>query len=272
MELKLAYQDIPLSAVTSEANSEEDDHPHHNLIYGSSSLFWRRGADGTQSTITFDLGSGNTRAVEYAIFRGANLLIAEADNEVDLSIRGSTDNFSVSDVSVLSTTNITDSDLTGPHNEDIILTGSLSTAYRYWRIQIDSTTSFQHLLRKCFFGQFFDFDSNADVRYPYQANYDKLGMGFTSDAGTQFRSYSGKRRRQYRFNWNGMSDSVREDFEEKVLKYAAFMPIFLYEDAQNHAPLNAFELVYGWVNGTFESGEWEDLNSLSLDFVEDLAS
>lgn len=270
-ELEILFPKIAIDAVTTTVNDEDPDFPHENLFRGGSNTIFRRNSNGTQTTIDFDLGSGNTQTIDFAYFRGANLLIAEADAEVDLSIHASTDNFSASDVTILSISDIESSDLTGTYNEDILLTGTTSTAYRYWRIQIDSDTSFKHVLRACYFGNRRTLGRSPS--FPYSGNFQDQGNRFQADSGSMYSSSSGRLGKQYSFNWQAITDANRDTFEDEVAKYKYDVPVVLYEPSGGlHLTLNGKETVFGWFENQWQSvGPKAGFNAMKLDFIEDLA-
>ena len=272
-ELQIAFLEVPFDALSSSATSEDSDYPHENLFFGGSSLLYKTSSTATSNNIDLDLGSGFTSSIDYLILRGCNLLVGSAgESNAGVSIIGSTDNFSSSNNTIFSNTTIETSDLTGPRTEDLILSGSTSTAYRYWRVQTTSTGSVYHTYRKIYCGNLFDFGGISPV-YPYSPNYSDTLKGFTSDSGALFKTTSGYRRRVYTFTWNGVTDAYRDEFDSKVNKYANDFPVYLYQPSSaTHSPLNGHDLVCCWIDSvSWSSGEWKDVNSVTVSFVEDIA-
>jgi len=268
-ELEILFPEVPNLAISSSASNEDSNYPHQNLFSGGSTTYFKRADNGTQTTIDFDLGLGNTQTIDFAYFRGANLLIAEADAEVDLSIHASTDNFSASDVTILSVSNITSANLTGTHNEDILLTAATSSAYRYWRIQIDSTTSFKHLLRACYFGTRRTLGRSPS--FPYSPATIFEGKRFTADSGAMFQTSNGRPKRAYSFNWRAITDAIRDAFDHEVVRYSKDFPIVLYAPSAGiQSPLNGKEVVFGWFTAAWQAaGPKKDFNNLQISFIED---
>jgi hypothetical protein len=266
--LKLGYNDIALKAASSSCDSENTDYPHQNLFYGGSSIFWE--SDGAETTVTFQLNlpSGGSRGIEYLFLRGLNLITSQAN--CDITVRGSTDNFVSSNDVILSDTGITSADLIGPHNEDYIITGALSSSYRYYRIVITAASSITMRLRKLFIGQFYTFNNRSPI-YPYSSNYNRSGAGFNSDSGAIFNTSRGRLRKEYQFNWTTITDALRDDFDENIGRFLEDCPVFLYKAAElTHEPLNGFTAIMGWANVVHTTGRWKNLNRISLNLIEDL--
>ena len=127
-EFKISFPFVQINAVSSAATSQHASYPHENLWYGGSTLYWKTAASVTQSRITWDMGSGVTYSIDHAILHGLDLMTAYASGAFNVSIRGSTDNFSASDVVIFSKNSITNSDLVGTRAQTLLLEGSVSTA------------------------------------------------------------------------------------------------------------------------------------------------
>ncbi len=270
--LKLAYNDIPRIAGTSAASSEDADHPHENLFYGGKTIFWQSASAVTESYVTIDLGAGNTASAEYFIASGVNSMIAQTPGTLTIQLRASTDNFVASNVLILEKAAIVAGDLLGTYDEEIVKTGSLSTGYRYWRMRITTSNAIYHKLRKFYFGQFFDF-SGRSPRYPYDRNFNSnvRGKGFISDAGTSFISSSGRARLELELSWHGIPDSVRDDFEDKIGKYASDFPIFIYEPDDFGHNVVKNRVMMGYLSYAYRShGAWKNAGEIGAAIVEDL--
>lgn len=224
-DLVLGYPQIQFNAISSSASAEDTDFPHQNLVTGSRALHWERGSAGTSANITWDLGSGNTDTIDYAFFAKASYLTS-LGSDIDLDVRASTDNFSVSDDSILSDTNITSADLGGPKSEDLLLTGSESTAYRYWRLALTSTSSYDYALSKFFIGTWFDFGNRGPI-YPYSIRQVTNQRTFETDSATAYRSRGGKPQLEFTFQWR-VTDDVRDDFNDKIGKFWDIHSYVLY--------------------------------------------
>ncbi len=270
--IKIAYNDIPFRAVLTTASSENTDYPHQNLFGTSKTLHWESASAVTSSTITLDLGVGNTASIDHAILSGLNAILAQTSGTLGVYIRGSTDNFVGSNVVVLSNANVLASDLVGSHNEEFVLEGALSTAYRYWRLHITTANSVIHKLRNLFLGVYFDF-SGRSPSYPYSIglNSNALSKGFVGDANTMFVSSSGRTRREYSLSWKGITDAVREDFYAKIGEYLSDFPFYLVLPTGFTHQILKNKLMYGWGNSSYDSNEkWKNSGYISFTFYEDI--
>lgn len=267
----IAYNSIPRDSLITTPSSEDSDYPHENLFHGSSTIYWKTAAAVTSSNIVFDLGSGNSAAVEYAILHGLRPLLASTPGTVGVQVRASTDNFSGSDDLILSDSNVQIADLVGPHADTLVLTDTVSSAYRYWKLVITTTNSVKHILNKFYLGEFFNF-SNRAPRYPYTPGLNTgNSRGFIADAGTVFSTSSGRPREERLLVWHGIPDSVLNTFTTQIRRYLSDFPLFLYTpDSFTHNPLPD-NILFGWASVEVESGEqWLNTNIVTMNFIEDI--
>ena len=225
--------------------------------------------------MTWDLGSvGGTdtkAACDFAIFSRADLLTSLVSGEIDLKLKGSSDNFSASDVTILSEDNIETGDLIGTNSQEFLLTGAESTKYRYWRLDLASTSTYTYELSKFVFGTWFNFGNRGPI-YPYGTTITDDRSQFTADSGTIYRSVSGKVRNEYTFQWE-VTDSVRDEFKNDVMRVARHSLVWLYTpDADFRNPLNGETLVPCWIDSVDirSVGPVKDKNILSVRFIEDV--
>lgn len=269
-DLLIGYQQIPYTAISSAASAEDTAHPHENLSTGSRRTYYKRGSTGTSATVTWDLGSGNTSSINYAAFIRADLLTA-LGSDVDIAIHASTDNFSGSDDTIFSDTNITSADLIGPNLADYLFTGQISAKYRYWRAVFGSTSSYNYALSKIYLGRWFDFNEEGPT-YPYSTNLKREFRDFTADNGTLFRTVSGRLQREFRFEWI-CTDDKRNEFVETVMKVSRHTPVLLYTPNPDFTnPLLDHVLVSAWIiDPQIESlGPRANNNRISATFLEDI--
>lgn len=259
--LKLAYNDIPrrCSAISSNRTANTY-YPVSNLFYGGSNLYWKNDANQTTTTFTFTVSSNfGTRQAEYLALRGANLLFNSGSGNVALALRGSTDNFVGSNVTLLSASGLTTANLVGPNLEDLIITGSLSSSYNYFAVDITTANSCIHALRKIYFGEFFTFGDTSPF-YPHAPNLSDNSRGFIADNSALFKTSQGRKGRLYGFNWRAITDAQRNTWDKEIVRYANEYPVFLYQPAgSDHDPINAHTLVCGWIGSNVQSGEWLSL-------------
>ncbi|RMD51440.1 hypothetical protein D6827_02250 [Candidatus Parcubacteria bacterium] len=268
--IKFSNFEIGRNAITSSASSEDTDFPHQNLFYGSAGLVWRTASQVTSSTITLDLGGGNELSADHAIFSGAKAMIAQSPNDVDIELRASTDNFVTSDVLISSATNLQTSDLVGAEPDEIVLTFTATSVYRYWRIKITSTASIYHTLRKASFGTFFDF-GGVGPAIDYNINLLLSNIAFTGSALQQFGTTRGRKPFIANFSYKNISDSLRESWETNFIANAEDIPVYLYQATGEDADLISGKTVLlGRLASAQSNSTFKNINNIAFTFIEDI--
>jgi len=254
-------------------SSENTEHPHQNLFKGSG-LWWESASAVTESSVTFDFGYGTTKSIDYAAFRGVDLLLGQNLTEaaVALYVEGSDDNFETVGA-IFSDTDVISGDLVGPEASDYLFTqSSASTGYRYLRFRIVTSASIVHTLRGFGLGTLFVFGGKSPLP-SYSAGFSSISRGFESDSGAIFKTSMGKRRREYAFTWPGITDSVRNTFEDNHSRWFHDFPVFLYgPSGLTVDPLGGRRLIFGWiVEAIADMGESNLAHKLTIKFMEDVA-
>jgi hypothetical protein len=270
---KLLYNDIPRRAALTTTTSENADYPHENVFYGSKTLHYETAAAVTSSSITLDMGSGNTASARYIALSGVNGMIAQTPGTLTIQLRASTDNFAASNVLILEKAAIVSGDLIGTYNEELMIEQEApSTAYRYWRILTTSSNSIIHKYRKIYFGDYYDFGGRSP-KYPYKSNPETniTNKGFMSDAGTNFVTSSGRAVNNVSLTWHALPDSEKEIYFSKIGNYTADYPLFLYEPLTFDHKVLRNRIMFGWAATESAShNRWKNANEISMRFVEDI--
>lgn len=266
-DLSISYFEIPRKAISIQASSQGADFPVENLFIGSAKTYWRTAELTTESFITFDLGSSVTKSVDHLIISGVKAMLAQADSEVDINLRASTDNFVASDVSILLDSNLTDTDLVGIDSDSLIITDTESSAYRYWRLKITSDTAIYHTLRAASFGTLFSFGSKSP-KVGYTAGIQEPVFN-----NMNYSSSRGRRGRVYSMNYNGVTDANRITFEDEMYEYTEDYLTYLVEAASpNTQILSGKRVVLGRITQAGVRSEYNDVNAISLSFEEEVYS
>lgn len=257
--LLIAFPDIPFKAsyqgTITPVEAAPAGYDEGYTIAGARHKHYRRSTPNERAYITYDMGSAYTDQAEYFILSRADLVEAISTGACDITLRGSTDNFAASDVTLLSLLNITEADLVGPHLEDVIVTGALSAAYRYFRLQVlDSGNAKDWELGQIYFGQFFDF--GRDPSYPRRMEQKLLAR----DARFE--------QLEFQFTWNGITDDKQIEFINTIYTYKEVHPVFLYSTSFDDV-LAGNKLVYCKItDGVFKPGPTKDMNAITLTFEE----
>lgn len=145
--------------------------------------------------------------------------------------------------------------LYGPRAEDYVSSFSASTAYRYWWAQYGASGSgskYPH--SKLHFGSWFDF--GREPIYPMLQKREAYS--------------SGSREARYIFEceWQGITDSVMEDFIDKIVKYKDVSPVILY-DASDYC-LNDMRQMHAWLTSAEFDKTSHNSNTIRCVFEEAL--
>lgn len=210
-DLLIGYPDIPFLGSMYTEPPSESGYDAENALTGARGDYYIALSSVSQSIFEFDMGSGTTRTPEYMSLMRADLMRRHDSADCTWSVVGSSaSNFS-SPVTASGTFAI--ADLLGPRDEDYLTSLVGLSAKRYWRFQINSTASFKHQLSKVYFGNWFDF--GRDPIFP-------------ADKSVEFKE-DGNRAPRYLVNltWLGVTNTVRNDFISKILKWRDVNPVIL---------------------------------------------
>lgn len=261
--LLIAYPDIPYNAmdvVTAEEYS--DFRPVYNLFRGYRSHHGQLVAD-TNSTRTIDFNLATAQTASYMIIARADLL--EDQGITLVTLQRSSDNSSWTTV----TSSSLDENLrSGPKSQDLLLTFTETSAYRYWRVYFDSTLTSKLRFSKIYLGNMFDFGVAPD-RFSYdigESDYNE----FEADSGSIHVEQFREPRRVLTVTWDGVSDATLEtligpngviqSFKEGLFFYTASQPQILNYDTLLHAELIS-------INKDDQFG-YPDWNTLTMTFRE----
>jgi hypothetical protein len=242
----LFYPDIPLrSTITSDGGSSTG-FPIENTIAGDRGLLAQYGAAAANPGIFYDLGSGVTASVDF-------LAVARGDMQYKLNASGYFELRADSSLSatlgnqILYQTPITT--LKGPRNEDFYITGTASTAYRYWEFRPGTTSgTVQPYLSKVMFGTAFDF--GRDPNYPVNQRLTYRQRGDRAP------SYS------FDFTFSGVTNTVRSNFISKILAYKDVSSVFLYD--RDDLILNGYKILHSRLTNISVTPKTASYNEISF--------
>lgn len=225
--------DVPdVALVISSSTSFEEDFPVSASFYGNGYTHARISSATGSLNITFDLGTGNSRAVDHLVIGGIKSLTAASTTGVILS--GS--NNGTTWTSQLGTSsNFLTRTANGPYQDDVIFTqtyndeiaGTISP-YRYFKLTISKASgTAQFAFRKLYFGESFDMGKepdnyNLEVLNEDDADTWKYPRGHTILS----KAYYPKHR--VTVEWDGVSDAKANDFLNKVVNDPYRSTVYLY--------------------------------------------
>jgi len=193
--MRLFYDNlIDPSAVTVTVSSEDAALPGSNVQNALRGRVWRTEDSTAAEYITFDLGATGTASA--AIIENHTLTAAD-ESAGDIVVRGSTDNFSVSDVLVA----------TFSQEAGTMLVTFSAVGYRYWRIAFTKSSSGETRdIGRIFIGPYVS--TNADPDYNgYSSEKQDLSVTQRTIGG---QTYS-EARSQYETIRLSFSDIVQAD-------------------------------------------------------------
>lgn len=214
--LLIGYPDIPMEATSSSiSNASSSLYPYQNLFGGNKTdLHYLNAATSGDTTITLELPSGTTKATNFIYIGRANLLQQASVNTI--TIKGGSTSTYGSATTVKTLSSFTSTTLYGPNDDDYIEKFTTSTAYRYWFINYNATSTSKIPHAKMFIGKFFDpgLDPNAP------ATVTRIKQG-----GAQLRpTYS------FEFTWNGMAYATAVEMYLKFYLTKRYMPLVIFTD------------------------------------------
>ncbi len=235
--LLIGYPQIILDApATVSANGMT---PAYNLTAGSRSDYAQSPSAVTSSTITYDLGTAATRAIDFFYVAKAGVLKAQGSRRIGLE--GSTDNVSYSPIA-FNSSGFQSVTLYGPDSDDLIFTSELagytsgalpdSTSYRYYRVHFagsGSCPSKRYAASKVIFGQWFNFG-----RDPEWSGFDVAETNWGARPPYRFQ-----------FTWQGITPAVKNS-AESLLFSRREDGLILYT-RNYHAPLLDYRAIHAYI-------------------------
>jgi hypothetical protein len=191
-------------------------------------------AIGTAGTayVGYDLGIDNTipitASANYLLIARADLLLAQ--NIMSVTLKANTVDTYATAVTITNQ-GVDDVTLYGPNANDLLVTFTASSAYRYWWLDFHctaGTTTLEH--SKHYFGTYFDFGV-APASWSYERVFeDGSKEGTISGASDIARVEELK----YKFDieWQGVSDAMAQSFMDTIVKRSDVQRFFLFTTAQ----------------------------------------
>lgn len=230
----IMHPDVPANALTVSSDRVfSEDYPLVTSFYGFGYYHCRTAATHTSVTITFDLGTGNTRTIDHLIIGGIKSLIADAVTGV--YVQGSNDNSTWTNL-IGTTSGFLTRTRNGPYNDDLIFTQAYNdqiaagtiAAYRYFRVIISGASPADILaFRKLYFGAAFDMGkepANYDIEVSSEADADT----WKYPRGHIIMSKAFYPKHRFTIEWDGVSDAKANEFATKILGDPYRNTVYLY--------------------------------------------
>jgi hypothetical protein len=241
----ILHPDVPSSAlnVTPIANPSSsalyfnDDYPLVSSFYGQtyahSKLDSVKLPSGTTGfSITFDLGTGNSRIVDHLIIGGVKSLLAA--NVSGAYVQGSNNNSTWTNI-IGTTNNFQNRTRSGPYSDDIAFTAGFNdqiagaaVAYRYFRFIVSGATANTALaFRKLYFGTAFDIGQEPST-YNMEVLTEDDSDTWKYPRGHVIMSKAFYPKHRFTVEFDGVSDSKVIDLFSKVLGDPYRSTVYLY--------------------------------------------
>lgn len=230
--LLISYPDIPLSALNYPTTSQtyDADYSVESLTCGERHTWSKLSSTQTSVTMSYDLGSATTKAVDHFILGNAKVLYSNGVTQATL--QGSTDNSSW--VNQLGTASAFQTrTFSGTNSKDLIFTAAFNDqyagtliAYRYWKVTLAGGSAHKFQLDKMYFGTFFDMGCEpAQPIFQYaERQYD----AWTHDRGQVMMTKGRYPNLTFTIDWEGVTDAKAKSFSETILSNPLRHNVFLY--------------------------------------------
>lgn len=225
--------DVPDAAlVVSSSTSFEEDYPIAATFYGRSYTHARISSAVGSLDITFDLGTGNSRAADHFVIGGIKSLISASTNGVVLS---GSNNGTTWTQQLGTTSNFLTRTINGPYQDDVIFTATYNdeiagtiSAYRYFKVTISKTSgTAQFAFRKLYFGEAFDMGKEPD-NYNLEVLNENDADTWRYPRGHTILSKAYYPKHKVTVEWDGVSDAKANDFLDKLVNDPYRSTVYLY--------------------------------------------
>lgn len=230
--------DIPESALTVTVTAPcvfDQDYPLRGAFGGFGYNYARLASAQSLLEIVFDLGTGNSRAVDHFIIGGVKTLVSIGVDRVRL--QASNDNSTWVDQLGTSTSFLSKT-FNGPNLDTIIFTISynsdvtmVSGSYRYFKVIIQKTSggvTIPFSFSKLYFGAAFDMGKEPD-----NYNIDVLDEGTDTwkyPRGHTIVSKAFYPKNSVTIEWDGASDAKANEFSTSILSDPYRSTVYLYTE------------------------------------------
>lgn len=244
----ILHPDVPSLAlnVTSTANPSssalyfDDDYPLASSFYGQTyahaKLDSTRLPSGTTGfSITFDLGTGNSRTVDHLVIGGIKSLIAA--NVSGAYVQGSNDNSTWTNI-IGTTANFQNRTRSGPYSDDVVFTRTFNdqiagatVAYRYFRFIVSGATANTALaFRKLYFGAAFDIGQEPST-YEMEVLTEGDADTWKYPRGQVIMSKAFYPKHRFTVEYDGITDAKANEFMSKILGDPYRSTVYLYAES-----------------------------------------
>lgn len=243
----ICYPDVPSSAlVVTPTQTHDPDFDVSNHFYGKRHNYSKLASTSFAYTVTYDLGTGNSRTIDHFIIGGAQILLAQG--VIGAVVSGSNDGTTFTN-QLGTFTNLSTRTFNGPDGDDVIFTqayndqiaGSL-TAYRYFRVNITAGFLVTFPLSKIYIGASFDMGVEPST-YDMTVVTDNDSDTWRYSRGHVVMAKAYHPIHRVTVEWDGVTDAKATEFMASIMSNPYRHSVFLY--AATYAdPLYDNKLMY----------------------------
>lgn len=260
--------------VITPSASFDDDYPVISTVYGERHAYGQLASTGTSVSITYDLGTGNSRTVDHFILGGAQVL--KSNGVTQATLQGSNDGSSWTD-QLGTAAGFQTRTFDGPDGDDLIFTAAYNdqyaatlAAYRYFKVTLAGGSAHKFPVSKIYFGASFNLGKEPDF-YDMEVLAERDADTWQYPRGHIIMSKAYPPKHRFTVEWDGVSDAKAQELFEKILSNPYRHHVFLYT-ATHLDPLYDNRLVYCRVLSeeclVTKSNERTDWNDVVLVFEE----
>lgn len=266
------YPDIPQSAtdywIPSTNGADTEDMPYLNTFRGERYQFWKSEISGGATTHQIDYRlspSSGGKSASFLLVSRLDILKNLAGSTIAMTLERSSDGVSytaeqtVADVSAAS--------LTGVWGNDYLGTFTESSAYEYWRFQLEVTAGSDCNIKvgKVYFGNAFDMGIDP---VPLEVKRQETGeVEFVSDGGIIYPGRVKQPTYDITLEWEGVADTTTTSFFSDIANKRHTTTYFLNASTFDDV-LDGQSLIHCKLVSVEQSRAYEDWNRIVCRFVE----
>lgn len=264
MALYISYPDIPFRAIQTASNVTWDTFFDYRNTISTERYQYAKKSAVTGFNIEYDLGLGNTSAIDHIIVARADLLQSIGVTSLVLASASDGIGGSYSDQHTISSFNT--QTLYGPGSKDLLVSGISLTAARTWKATAAGASSSTHAFSKLYFGSAFSMGQEPIFDFKREPEFTSE---YITGAGSKRVSRHSEPRYVFNFTWEGVSDDKVIEFQTKIASRRHLSRFFLFTTSV-HQVLNQERIVHAKLTewSSENSGGRVDWNTVTATFEE----
>lgn len=226
---RVLHPDIQISALSwTTDRAFEEDFSIENTFDGNRRVACRLQTSTTDLVITFDLGVGSTRTLDYIAFGGASQLVSST-RTMKVEIKA---NYASPWVTTIDNYSFDPINLLGRNLDEFVFTTDNTDPAKVFpaqlfRVTLSGTPSIFHVFDRMYLGQSFDFGKEPDD-YNLVLNIENEGDTWLYPRGHAVMSKAFYPKHQITIEYDGITDERTNALFKTLLKNPYGSPVYLY--------------------------------------------